>query len=311
MDALEDGTIVAGDVVVIRYEGPKGGPGMREMLAITGAIKGAGLGKDVMLITDGRFSGGTTGLCVGHIAPEATEGGPIALVAGRRPDHPRRGRRHAGPRRRPGGAGEAAGRLGAGPAPGPPRRAGQVRPAGPLGQRRRHLLLSLSSCWVVAIGKLHHTLYESGRGSRFVGELVSSVLSMSTPQIDAIGIVSSDLDKTVAFYRALGCDIPEPTPEDEGHLVVQLGGLPSHVRHRGHDAVLRPRLAGQRQRPGHPGHRCESPAEVDRLHTELVALGSGSHLEPFDAFWGQRYATVLDPDGVRVDLYAPLVPDEA
>ncbi len=81
MDALEDGTVTAGDVVVIRYEGPKGGPGMREMLAITGAIKGAGLGKDVMLITDGRFSGGTTGLCVGHIAPEATEGGPIALVA--------------------------------------------------------------------------------------------------------------------------------------------------------------------------------------------------------------------------------------
>ncbi|GAA1166182.1 dihydroxy-acid dehydratase [Ornithinimicrobium humiphilum] len=80
MDALEDGTITAGDVVVIRYEGPKGGPGMREMLAITGAIKGAGLGKDVLLITDGRFSGGTTGLCVGHIAPEATEGGPIALV---------------------------------------------------------------------------------------------------------------------------------------------------------------------------------------------------------------------------------------
>ncbi|GAA4867678.1 dihydroxy-acid dehydratase [Serinicoccus chungangensis] len=80
MDALEDGTIAAGDVVVIRYEGPKGGPGMREMLAITGAIKGAGLGKDVLLVTDGRFSGGTTGLCVGHIAPEATEGGPIALV---------------------------------------------------------------------------------------------------------------------------------------------------------------------------------------------------------------------------------------
>ena len=80
MDALEDGTITAGDVVVIRFEGPKGGPGMREMLAITGAIKGAGLGKDVLLITDGRFSGGTTGLCVGHIAPEATEGGPIALV---------------------------------------------------------------------------------------------------------------------------------------------------------------------------------------------------------------------------------------
>ncbi|MET0767228.1 MAG: dihydroxy-acid dehydratase [Aeromicrobium sp.] len=80
MDALEDGTITAGDVVVIRYEGPKGGPGMREMLAITGAIKGAGLGKDVLLMTDGRFSGGTTGLCVGHVAPEAVDGGPIAFV---------------------------------------------------------------------------------------------------------------------------------------------------------------------------------------------------------------------------------------
>ncbi len=80
MAALEDGTIQAGDVLIIRYEGPKGGPGMREMLMITGAIKGAGLGKDVLLVTDGRFSGGTTGLCVGHVAPEAVDGGPIGLV---------------------------------------------------------------------------------------------------------------------------------------------------------------------------------------------------------------------------------------
>jgi dihydroxy-acid dehydratase len=80
LDALEDGTITNGDAVVIRYEGPKGGPGMREMLAITGAIKGAGLGKDVLLLTDGRFSGGTTGLCVGHIAPEAVDAGPIAFL---------------------------------------------------------------------------------------------------------------------------------------------------------------------------------------------------------------------------------------
>ncbi|MGB3954037.1 MAG: dihydroxy-acid dehydratase [Brooklawnia sp.] len=80
MDAVEDGTLQPGDVVVIRYEGPKGGPGMREMLAVTGAIKGAGLGKDVLLLTDGRFSGGTTGLCVGHIAPEAVDDGPIAFV---------------------------------------------------------------------------------------------------------------------------------------------------------------------------------------------------------------------------------------
>jgi len=80
MDAVTDGTLQPGDVVVIRYEGPKGGPGMREMLAVTGAIKGAGLGKDVLLLTDGRFSGGTTGLCIGHVAPEAADGGLIALV---------------------------------------------------------------------------------------------------------------------------------------------------------------------------------------------------------------------------------------
>ncbi len=80
IDALAAGDIEAGSVVVIRYEGPKGGPGMREMLAITAAIKGAGLGKDVLLLTDGRFSGGTTGLCIGHIAPEAVDAGPIAFV---------------------------------------------------------------------------------------------------------------------------------------------------------------------------------------------------------------------------------------
>ena len=80
MDAVSDGSLIKGDVCVIRYEGPKGGPGMREMLAVTGAIKGAGLGKDVLLLTDGRFSGGTTGLCVGHVAPEAVDAGPIAFV---------------------------------------------------------------------------------------------------------------------------------------------------------------------------------------------------------------------------------------
>jgi dihydroxy-acid dehydratase len=80
LEALDRGQIAPGDVVVIRYEGPKGGPGMREMLAITGAIKGAGLGKDVLLLTDGRFSGGTTGLCIGHVAPEAVDAGPVAFV---------------------------------------------------------------------------------------------------------------------------------------------------------------------------------------------------------------------------------------
>ena len=80
MNALFRHQINHGDVVVIRTEGPKGGPGMREMLQITAAIKGAGLGKDVLLITDGRFSGGTTGLCIGHVAPESEVGGAIGLV---------------------------------------------------------------------------------------------------------------------------------------------------------------------------------------------------------------------------------------
>ncbi len=80
MDVVLAGGINSGDVVVIRYEGPKGGPGMREMLAITGAMKGAGRGGDAALITDGRFSGGTHGFCIGHVAPEALDGGPIALV---------------------------------------------------------------------------------------------------------------------------------------------------------------------------------------------------------------------------------------
>ena len=80
MAAVTAGRISPGDAVVIRYEGPAGGPGMREMLAVTGAIKGAGLGNDVLLITDGRFSGATYGPCIGHVAPEATHGGPIALV---------------------------------------------------------------------------------------------------------------------------------------------------------------------------------------------------------------------------------------
>ena len=78
--AVEQGKIRAGDVVVIRYEGPKGGPGMREMLAVTAALVGAGLGDDVALLTDGRFSGATHGLMAGHVAPEAANGGPIAAV---------------------------------------------------------------------------------------------------------------------------------------------------------------------------------------------------------------------------------------
>ncbi len=81
MAAVTAGRVAKGDVVVIRNEGPKGGPGMREMLAVTAAIKGAGLGQEVALVTDGRFSGATFGACVAHAAPEAFDGGPIAVVA--------------------------------------------------------------------------------------------------------------------------------------------------------------------------------------------------------------------------------------
>ncbi len=116
LDAMAEGRIVAGDAVVIRYEGPKGGPGMREMLAITGAIKGAGLGKEVLLLTDGRFSGGTTGLCVGHVAPEAVDAGPIAFV--RDGDRVPAGHDlpYARPARRRRRTGQQAGGLGATPA---------------------------------------------------------------------------------------------------------------------------------------------------------------------------------------------------
>ena len=113
MEAILAGSIQPGTVIVIRYEGPKGGPGMREMLAITGALKGAGRGSDCALITDGRFCGGTWGFCIGHVAPEAVDGGPIAFVRDGdriRIDVPTTVARPARRRRR---ARQAAGRLAA------------------------------------------------------------------------------------------------------------------------------------------------------------------------------------------------------
>ena len=139
LEALWAHELNPGDVVVIRYEGPAGGPGMREMLAITAAIKGAGLGKDVLLITDGRFSGGTTGLCIGHVAPEAAKGGPIGLVR----EGDRNSRRPPGtparPTRRRGRTRAEEGRVvGSGP-PVPDRRAGKVREVGRLCRTRSGL----------------------------------------------------------------------------------------------------------------------------------------------------------------------------
>ena len=143
LDALGEGAITAGDVVVIRYEGPKGGPGMREMLAITGAIKGAGLGKDVLLITDGRFSGGTTGLCVGPHRPRgestaarsrssATATGSPSTSANMTLDVARRRGR----------AGRARRGLGAAAAEVHPRRARQVPQGRPDRRPRSGLLLT-------------------------------------------------------------------------------------------------------------------------------------------------------------------------
>ena len=133
---------------------------------------------------------------------------------------------------------------------------------------------------------------------------------MSTARINAVGLVASDLDRTVAFYRALGCELPDPPGEDGGHLVAELGTfrlmIDTEEIIRSFDPHWQPSGSGRLTL----AVQCESPVDVDRLHTELSALGSGSYLEPFDAFWAQRYATVLDPDGVHVDLYAPLVPDE-
>ncbi len=171
LDALEDGTITHGDVVVIRYEGPKGGPGMREMLAITGAIKGAGLGKDVLLMTDGRFSGGTTGLCVGHIAPEAVDGGPIAFV--RDGDRIRLDVANGtlGPAGRRGRIRVPQGRFRAAAPVYKTGRAGQVHQAGRFGGGRRGL--QLSSDRLASAGRLH-------RRTQFADTAASASRSAST-----------------------------------------------------------------------------------------------------------------------------------
>jgi len=134
----------------------------------------------------------------------------------------------------------------------------------------------------------------------------------SSPRIDAVGLVAADLGRTVSFYRTLGCDLPDPTDADTGmeaHLECDLGGVRLMIDS---EEVMRSFSQDTWSGPGAGrltlAALCGSPAEVDRLHGELAVLGAGSHVAPFDAPWGQRYATVRDPDGVRVDLYAPLAP---
>jgi catechol 2,3-dioxygenase-like lactoylglutathione lyase family enzyme len=129
------------------------------------------------------------------------------------------------------------------------------------------------------------------------------------PRIDVVGLVVRDLDASLAFYRRLGLDIPEnPDPEGHGHVEATLpGGL--RIAWDTYE-VIRSFDPEWSEPSGPPGmslaFRVDSPAEVDELYSELVGSGYDGHLKPFDAFWGQRYATLRDPDGNPVDLFAPL-----
>jgi uncharacterized glyoxalase superfamily protein PhnB len=137
----------------------------------------------------------------------------------------------------------------------------------------------------------------------------SNLRVMTTARLNAIGLMAADLGRSAAFYRALGYEVPEPTPESGGHLDIDLGGFRLMLDSEEVIRSFDPNASGDGKGRLSLAVECSGPAEVDRRHAELSALGSGSYLEPFDAFWGQRYATVLDPDGVHVDLYAPLVPE--
>jgi catechol 2,3-dioxygenase-like lactoylglutathione lyase family enzyme len=129
------------------------------------------------------------------------------------------------------------------------------------------------------------------------------------PRIDVVGLVVRDLDAALAFYRRLGLEIPDdPDPEGHGHVEATLpGGL--RIAWDTYE-VMRSFDPGWSEPSGRPGmslaFRVDSPGEVDELYAELVGAGYEGHLEPFDAFWGHRYATLRDPDGNPVDLFAPL-----
>jgi catechol 2,3-dioxygenase-like lactoylglutathione lyase family enzyme len=131
-----------------------------------------------------------------------------------------------------------------------------------------------------------------------------------SPQLDAFGIVVSDMARSLAFYRKLGLEFPEGS-ENEGHVEAQVGGGLRYMLDT-EDVVRSFDTEWQRPSGGHAhggAFRCDSPEVVDRLYAELLEAGGGKHMEPMDAFWGQRYAQVRDPDGTVIDLYAPL-PDQ-
>jgi catechol 2,3-dioxygenase-like lactoylglutathione lyase family enzyme len=127
-----------------------------------------------------------------------------------------------------------------------------------------------------------------------------------TPRLDAFGIVVSDMARSVAFYRRLGLEFPEGS-ENEGHVEAQ---LPGGVRYMLDTEEVIRSFDPEWQRPdGHVGggaFQCETPEEVDQVYAELLGAGATPHREPWDAFWGQRYAQLKDPDGTVIDLYAAL-----
>jgi uncharacterized glyoxalase superfamily protein PhnB len=128
-----------------------------------------------------------------------------------------------------------------------------------------------------------------------------------SPQLDAFGIVVSDMRRSLAFYRRLGLEFPEGA-ESEGHVEAELPGGMRYMLDT-EDVVRSFDSTWQRPTGGHShggAFRCESPADVDSVYGELLAAGGTKHMEPMDAFWGQRYAQVRDPDGTVVDLYASL-----
>lgn len=131
-----------------------------------------------------------------------------------------------------------------------------------------------------------------------------------TPRFDAIGLIVADMPASLAFYRRLGLAIPDDA-DGAPHVEVELPGgirllIDTYDTVRSFDAGWTPPTGGHRAALA---FLCDSPAEVDATHAELVAAGYRSHLDPWDAFWGQRYATILDPDDNPVDLFAPLPAD--
>jgi uncharacterized glyoxalase superfamily protein PhnB len=133
-----------------------------------------------------------------------------------------------------------------------------------------------------------------------------------SPKLDAFGIVVSDMGRSLAFYRKLGLEFPEGA-ESEGHVEAQLSGGMRYMLDT-EDVVRSFDTQWRRPSDGHQAggaFRCESPEEVDGVYGELLAAGGKKYMEPMDAFWGQRYAQVQDPDGTVIDLYAPLPEQQA